>query len=267
MHVSCVMNGQNNVEKNSFDLQAGATLSFLNIVEASDTKGFSTGMTASIRYTRLLSNRWGAFVQLECGRNRIPDKLFRKRLGSQEDGSFTYTGFKTGKDAPLTSYLGAFAGAIYRYDIGKVSVRPAIAAGIAEYFTKRYNYYKWDNTDSGTLPQAVIVSPDGNEDARSISKVTPAFKGSIQLKYYITDILHIGADLDLTFFSGRYESHAHTYRTEKREWNAGTAILGAIVMAPLWVEEYETKDLISEKVSSYPIPLLPSVKFSIGWDF
>ena len=253
--------------KNTIDIGIGPTLSAANIDEFDGKKAFATGTSLSYRYTRHFGEHWGVFAQADVARNKVFEKPFFKRLESIEGGRYTYSAFNTGKAAPFSSYLGAFVGAQYIIDKGGFSLRPRAGIGIAEYNSRRYRYYKWDVYSSGITPEAVMSFPqDNDEETETIGMgiIVPAVKAGIQAKWYVTDILHLGVDVELTGFAASTERFTETWRTTMREPGSSSVIIGILTLGT--AENYLKQEKISTSVIKHVLPPVGSIRFSIGWD-
>lgn len=254
-------------ERNSLDIGIGPTFSAANIDEADGQKAFAAGTSFSFRYTRHIGDRWGIFAQADVAGSRVFEKSFFNRLESIDDGAYTYGPFKKGKSAPFSSYLGAFVGVQHIFRNGDFSLRPRAGIGIAEHYRHRYRYYRWNVLSSGIAPEAVMSFPQDNDEeveTISMSCIVPAVKAGIQAKWYVTDILHLGVDMELTGFMASSERFAEVWSTTVREPGSSSAIVDIITLG--LSEKYVRQEKLSSTATRHILPPVGSVRFSIGWD-
>lgn len=254
-------------ERNSLDIGIGPSFSAANIDEADGKKAFAAGTSFSFRYTRHIGDRWGIFAQADVAGSRVFEKSFFNRLESIDDGAYTYGPFEKGKSAPFSSYLGAFVGVQHIFRNGNFSLRPRAGIGIAEHYRHRYRYYRWNVLSSGIAPEAVMSFPQDNDEeveTISMSCIVPAVKAGIQVKWYVTDILHLGVDVELTGFVASAERFTETWRTTMREPGSSSVIVGILTLGT--AEKYLKQEKISTSVTKHVLPPIGSIKFSIGWD-
>lgn len=262
-----ITSGLHAQERNSIDINIGPTFSAANIDETDGRNVFATGSSLSFRYTRHFGEHWGIFAQAEMSGSRVFEKAFFNRLESIDDGIYTYGSFKTGKSAPYSSYLGAFVGAQYIFKGGDFSLRPRAGVGIADYYRHRYRYYRWNAVDSGIAPEAVMSFPQDNDEGVetiSMNGIVPAVKAGIQAKWYVTDILHLGVDLELTGFMASSERYAEIWSTNVREPESSSVIVDILTLG--LTEKYIRQEKLSSTVVKHILPPVGSIKFSIGWD-
>lgn len=135
------------------------------------------------------------------------------------------------------------------------------------YFEKS-NYYR--TPEDGSDRQAVMIQPAAtDEEGDDFFRVLPAGQVGIQFNYSVTKHFHIGADFDMTVFISRHEYTANIYDTKKREAikDLPSAIIGILLMTPLWLEDYERTDLVIQEKANSMIRPIASIQFSLGWDF
>ena len=255
---------------NTIDFGSGMTFSSVNINEHPGKTIRSNGADISLRYTRFFNEHWGAYIEGEYEYNTVKRSRYFGKVKSLDNGTYKYNWFKTGATTPELSFPGIFAGCVYRYDINRWSLRPRVGIGMTDMLFEKSRYYRPPVKETDAERQAVMIHPAATDkEGEDFSRILAACKAGMQFNYSLSRHFHIGADLDLTIFMQRHEYTTRIYNTQKEEGikDVGSAIIGILLMTPLWKEDYKRTELVSEQKTNCYLHPIASVRFVLGWDF
>ncbi len=234
---------------NTIDMSIGPVWAPISSQPTAARKVCGSGVDFNMRYSYFFGKHFGAYAAFNLSELSVYRDSFLNRM---PDDGYRYkdAGYSTDRS---NEYIGVSAGAVYRYDFGRWSLRPRVGIGYTSFISSESSYYMFSPEKPYSDPEHVYI--------KGQSKNCISLEASVQLTFTLGSHFFFMAEAGGRAVPGKYMTDVERYETRTQPpANWVDAVLDANV------NRYIDTAAISRKIEKNQIGDLLYVKLGIGWN-